>query len=119
MRFTIGRYNRASEKAVLEYAQGEVKCMKGIVDHEASLQAGIASHSILFLCIQTQSKSKWGLLQTIMNGLKECGLEEIDHCSWHPWSAKAVMVNEIHARDTNKINVDFPGDVQERLDACH
>jgi len=119
LRYTINRYNRISENVVLEYAQEEIKRIEGeggAIDHEASLQADIATHTALFLCVQTQSKSKWGLFDSIMKSLKECGLQTIDVRSWHPRGADTMMVNEIYARDTHKIDANDSAEVQKRLD---
>ena len=82
LRFTISYYNKLGEKAV-EAAALEEEQRKHNLDVPSSsrasevinadLVAGIKSRSTVFLCIQTQSKSAWGLLGNLMKCMANVG----------------------------------------------
>ncbi len=67
LRFTIAYYNKKGQETV-ERAAEEEGMRKHVLGHELedSLVAGIKNKTTVFLCIQTQSDSKWGLLNSIM-----------------------------------------------------
>jgi len=54
--------------------------------------------STIFLCIQTQSESSWGLLNAIMSTMAKRSLDVIDHRSWSPRGLQTTLVNEVYAR---------------------
>lgn len=67
LRFTIAYYNKKGQEEVERVAEEE-----GMRQHllgsdiDDSLVQGIRNKSTVFLCIQTQSDSKWGLLNSLM-----------------------------------------------------
>jgi Kef-type K+ transport system membrane component KefB len=70
LRFTISHYNKKGEAAVEEAAEEEEerRRMDGMrLPTDEDLVKGILKGSTIFLCIQTQSESKWGLLNSIMS----------------------------------------------------
>jgi hypothetical protein len=81
LRFTISYYNKKAEARVEQAVQKEMERKHDldtltvttgtIAQSEASNQAqfvdGIKKQTTVFLCIQTQSDSKWGLLHALMN----------------------------------------------------
>ena len=129
LRFTISYYNRKGEEAVAKAAQEEElrkhdldAKTAGTGDITASTQkddndlvAGIKSHTDVFLVIQTQSESKWGLLMRIMSVMGKKGLEIIDHRAWSPRGVHTTLVNEVYAR--TKLNVPSGQTSQQALDA--
>ena len=74
LRFTISYYNKKGEEAVEKAAEEEeqrkhdldAKTVSTGHSKEEELVAGIKNNTTVFLCIQTQSDSKWGLLLNIM-----------------------------------------------------
>lgn len=70
LRFTISYYNKKGEEAVEKAAEEEDKRRKKDsirLPSDEDLVKGILKGSTIFLCIQTQSESKWGLLNSIMS----------------------------------------------------
>lgn len=67
LRFTISYYNKKGQETV-ERAAEEENMRKHILGSEVenALVQGIRNNTTVFLCIQTQSESKWGLLPSIM-----------------------------------------------------
>lgn len=67
LRFTIAYYNKKGQETV-ERAAEEEGMRNHMLGHdiEDSLVQGIRNNTTVFLCIQTQSESKWGLLPLIM-----------------------------------------------------
>ena len=65
LRFTITHYNKLGEKAV-EDAMKEEESSRNSERINANLLEGIKNCTAIFLCIQTQSQSKWGLLGSLM-----------------------------------------------------
>lgn len=69
LRFTISYYNKQSQAEVQKLAEEEEERRKlgtDIEKQDEDLIKGIKDKSAIFLCIQTQSDSKWGLLNSIM-----------------------------------------------------
>lgn len=107
LRYTITWYNKKAEEAVLRAAEEEIvrrHDLESFVEiteeqREEQLRLGIKNQTVVFLCIQTQSDSRWGLMHSIMNALQKLGLEVIDHRSWHPRGVNTTLVNEIYVRD--------------------
>ena len=101
LRFTISHYNKKAEervaKATKEEFQGEDASLRG--DKEQQLREGIKNDTTVFLCIQTQSTSTWGLLTRLMSTMQRLGVEVIDHRSWHPRGVDTTLVNEVFVKD--------------------
>lgn len=101
LRFTISHYNKKAEervaKAAKEEFQGEDASLRG--DKEQQLREGIKNDTTVFLCIQTQSTSTWGLLTKLMSTMQRLGVEVIDHRSWHPRGVDTTLVNEVFVKD--------------------
>ena len=101
LRFTISHYNKKAEervaKAAKEEFQGEDASLRG--DKEQQLREGIKNDTTVFLCIQTQSTSTWGLLTRLMSTMQRLGVEVIDHRSWHPRGVDTTLVNEVFVKD--------------------
>lgn len=94
LRFTINYYKRIAEEEIQQMADDEMKVnhnlevetVAGTSDGEPAtdLVGEIKSDRAVFLVIQTQSESRWGLLLSLMSTLGKLGLDVIDHRSWHP-----------------------------------
>jgi hypothetical protein len=91
LRFTINYYRKKSEKAIQQAVDEEAAKDDGLLEN-------IIKQSTVFLCIQTQSESRWGLMYEIMNAMYKLGLEVIDHRSWHPRGVHTTLVNEIYCK---------------------
>eukprot|EP00934_Nitzschia_sp_Nitz4_P000672 Nitzschia sp. Nitz4//scaffold12_size214221//175755//178084//NITZ4_001527-RA/size214221-augustus-gene-0.35-mRNA-1//-1//CDS//3329535101//672//frame0 len=91
LRFTISYWHKISQ-AKVEMAAEE--------DHsiEDALIHGICNNSTVFLCIETQSESRWGLMNNLMSTMNEKGLDIIDHRAWNPRGFNTTLVNEIYTR---------------------
>lgn len=101
LRYTIARYNKKAELLIQQAAQDEMERNHNL-NTEDKLLSTIKNHTAVFLCIQTQSDSKWGILHSIMSCMNKQGLEIIDHRSWHPRGVNTTLVNEIYAKDVLK-----------------
>lgn len=120
LRFTISYYNKKAEEAVKQAVMDEMNRKHDLEstvdepDHNQVLEEGIRNKSTVFLCIQTQSESSWGLLHRLMGTLAKLELEVIDHRAWSPRGINTTLVNEIYAKDS----LDFrSGDSAEQLNA--
>jgi len=123
LRFTISYYHKKAQKALDEAADLELqRNMTLRKDHE--LMGEIESRTAVFLSIQTQSNSGWGLLPKIMQSLFRMGIEVIDHRSWHPRGVDTTLVNEIYAKDSiqfgdeeeaNKVLQERINEIQDNL----
>eukprot|EP00934_Nitzschia_sp_Nitz4_P006427 Nitzschia sp. Nitz4//scaffold273_size25297//20719//24905//NITZ4_008321-RA/size25297-processed-gene-0.7-mRNA-1//-1//CDS//3329545262//6417//frame0 len=99
LRFTISYYNkRGQEKVELAAEQEEMR--QHTLGHsvEESLVQGIRNKSTVFLCIQTQSNSRWGLLHALMQVMGKKGLDIIDHRAWSPRGINTTLVNEVYGQ---------------------
>jgi len=99
LRFTINHYNKKGEEAV-ERAASEEDTRRTIQrqPNDEDIVHGIKQGSTIFLCIQTQSESSWGLLNSIMGTMAKKNLDVIDHRAWSPRGMNTTLVNEIYAR---------------------
>ena len=113
LRFTISYYNKkaAAELEALANAEMERKHdLDSIHDEggltpsqrEDKLVGDIRNKTAVFLCIQSHSEGRWGLMHHLMATLSKLGLEIIDHRAWHPRGIDTTLVNEIYAKDTIK-----------------
>lgn len=123
LRFTISYYNKKGEEAVCEAAEEEalrkhdleaVPSSVAASAGDVALVSGIKNQTDVFLCIQTQSEAKWGLLIKIMELMGKKGLDVIDHRAWAPRGINTTLVNEIYARCRLKVKDDQT--TQEALD---
>lgn len=120
LRFTIGYYNRKAQADVDRLAKEEMERNHDLErdtemsdeDRQAQLVGDIRSKTAVFLCIQTRSMSRWGLLNQMMSALASLGLDIIDHRSWHPRGISTTLVTEVYVKD--KIEVK-KGESQEVL----
>jgi Kef-type K+ transport system membrane component KefB len=113
LRFTINYYNKKAEQELQDMANDEMdrnhkleagdEGMEGMLptlsEREDKLVHEIEEHRAVFLCIQTQSDSAWGLIPRIMQKLAALKLDIIDYRSWHPRGINTTLVNEIYAKD--------------------
>lgn len=74
LRFTISYYNKKGEEAVEKAAEEEEHrkhdlevLTQSTGDLDEDFVQGIKNETTVFLCIQTQSDSKWGLLNSLMS----------------------------------------------------
>jgi hypothetical protein len=115
LRFTISYYNRKGEETVARVAEEQgmrkhdldaktVDLTLSMGDKE--LVDGIKNHTDVFLVIQTQSESRWGLLMKVMSVMGKQGLDVIDHRAWSPRGINTTLVNEVYARAKLVINSD-------------
>ena len=108
LRFTISHYNKKAEEKVAKAAEEEFQdegAADGSIrrdDKEKQLREGIKNDTTVFLCIQTQSESSWGLLTKLMSAMQRLGVEVIDHRSWHPRGVDTTLVNEVFVKDNLK-----------------
>ena len=102
LRFTISYYNKKGEEAVARLAEEEEQREHSVIlnvdSGDDDLLAGIKNQTEVFLVIQTQSESTWGLLIKIMGVLGSKGLDVIDHRAWSPRGINTTLVNEVYAR---------------------
>jgi len=117
LRFTISYYNKKGEEAVARAAEEEEQREQStleITKGDDDLVDGIKNQTEIFLVIQTQSESTWGLLIKIMGVLGSKGLDVIDHRAWSPRGINTTLVNEVYARSPICISEDQT--LQEALD---
>jgi len=103
LRLTIASYNKVKENQIRDAEKLEHRRMS-VVDSIDDLATVDKLRSTVFLCIQTQSDSSWGLLPAIMNRMSKLQLEAIDHRSWNPRGANTTLVNEIYVKDDVKLD---------------
>jgi Kef-type K+ transport system membrane component KefB len=119
LRFTISYYNKKGEEAVARAAEEEEQrdrsASLNIENGDDDLVVGIKNQTEVFLVIQTQSESTWGLLINIMGVLGSKGLDVIDHRAWSPRGINTTLVNEVYAR--SPIQVVASQTLQNALDA--
>lgn len=68
-------------------------------EQEKRLRERIEANKIIFLCIQIQCASTWGLIPKIIGKLGNLGLEVIDNRSWHPRGVDSTLMTEIFVED--------------------
>ncbi len=56
-----------------------------------STQEQIKADKIVFLCIQIQCSSTWGLIPKMISTLSKLHVEVIDNRSWHPRGGKSIL----------------------------
>ena len=90
LRYIIGVYNRRAENEIKRIADEEMERQHNLeVHHDGptdsqrleQLQADIQSQRAVFLCIQTQSESKWGLLPKVMGTTGKLGYVRRRSCA--------------------------------------
>jgi len=123
LRFTISYYHKKAEQELQDLANEEMDRKHQLEDggydslsnedQEHKLVDEITKRRAVFLCIQTQSESAWGLMPRIMAKLSELKLDIIDHRSWHPRGIDTTLVNEIYVKDVLKL--EKKGEAQELL----
>lgn len=62
-------------------------------------QEHIEANKIVFLCIQIQCASTWGLIPKIISTLTSLKVEVIDNRSWHPRGVDSTLMTEIFVQD--------------------
>lgn len=62
-------------------------------------QEQIRANKIVFLCIQIQCSSTWGLIPKIISTLSKLNVEVIDNRSWHPRGVDTTLMTEIFVED--------------------
>lgn len=123
LRFTIGYYNKKAEETVRRLADEELERNHKLdggealteTEREEQLVNSIQSQRAVFMCIQTQSMAKWGLLHRMIDTVSKLGLDIIDHRSWHPRGINTTLLTEVYVRD--HIDFQHKGELQEVLDA--
>ena len=65
----------------------------------SNLQENIEANKIIFLCIQIQCGSTWGLIPKIISKLSALKLEVIDNRSWHHRGVDSTLMTEIFVQD--------------------
>lgn len=107
LRATISHYNKVAEKMVEEAEDLERQRANTIDDaltltpeeQEKRLREHIEANKIIFLCIQIQCASTWGLIPKIISRLTSLNLEVIDNRSWHPRGVDSTLMTEIFVQD--------------------
>lgn len=69
------------------------------VEQEKRFRERIEANKVIFLCIQIQCASTWGLIARIISKLGSLGLEVIDNRSWHPRGVDSTLMTEIFVED--------------------
>lgn len=118
LRYTISYYNRKGEEAVARAAEQEEQREHSQLElgqGNDELLDGIKNQTQIFLVIQTQSESTWGLLIKIMGVLGTKGLDVIDHRAWSPRGINTTLVNEVYAR--SPFRMETGKTLQESLDS--
>lgn len=110
LRFTIGYYKNKAEEDLKQLANNEMKLNHNL----ENLLGEIENERAVFLCIQTQSEARWGLLLQLMASLGQLGLDVIDHRSWHPRGIDTTLVNEVYCKDV--LDIREAGTAQAMLD---
>jgi len=123
LRFTISYYHKKAEQELQDLANEEMDRKHQLEDgeydslskedRENELVDEITKQRAVFLCIQTQSESAWGLMPRIMAKLSDLKLDIIDHRSWHPRGIDTTLVNEIYVKDV--LTLEKKGEAQEVL----
>lgn len=116
LRYTINKYNALAKDRVRDAAKLEANRNNSDVEkgrHNEDLAECIMNHTAVFMCIQTQSQSAWGLMMDILNGMRKANLEVVDHRSWHPRGVSTTLVNEVYVRDLKNLEEDQ--DIADRL----
>ena len=105
LRFTISYFNKLAEKMVKQ-AEDLERQRAGTIDEalspeeqEKRLRERIEANKIIFLCIQIQCASTWGLIPKTIGKLGSLGLEVIDNRSWHPRGVDSTLMTEIFVED--------------------
>lgn len=89
LRFTISYYNKKTEKMLEKIANDEME-RHHLLEGEGTLAEQIQQRRAVFLCIQTQSLGRWGLMHELMSTLAKLGLDVIDHRAWRKFFAKVT-----------------------------
>jgi len=120
LKLIITMYNKKEQDNLRKAEEIELKRSMSILNiddienaNQSSLKRGI-SKSTVFVCIQTQSDSQWGLLYKLMNTMGKLKLEIIDHRTWNPRGINTTLVNEIYAKDSIQITNDSDDDQAEQ-----
>jgi Kef-type K+ transport system membrane component KefB len=90
LRFTISYYNRRAEKMIEKIANDEME-RNHLLEGEESLVQQIQLKRAVFLCIQTQSLGRWGLMHELMSAMAKLGLDVIDHRAWRKYLCISYM----------------------------
>jgi len=107
LRYIIAKYKKIAEKMVAEAEELERERANTIdnalnlspQEQEKRLMAHISANKIIFLCIQIQCSSTWGLIPRIISTLTSLKLEVIDNRSWHPRGVDSTLMTEIFLQD--------------------
>jgi predicted Kef-type K+ transport protein len=113
LRFTISYYNKKGEEAVKKAAEEEeirkhdldvYTQTTGASSTDEELVQGIKNQTTVFLCIQTQSESKWGLLHALMGCMtKVCIIVRKRRLADHPRSILQSYLPAQQLGQTEKI----------------
>jgi len=107
LRYTISYFNRMAERMVKDAEELERQRANTIDDtmcltpeeQEKRLMDNIDANKVIFLCIQIQCASTWGLIPKIISTLTSLKLEVIDNRSWHPRGVDSTLMTEIFVQD--------------------
>ncbi|KAL7533649.1 hypothetical protein ACHAXR_005367 [Thalassiosira sp. AJA248-18] len=131
LRFTISYYNKITEKMVKQAEELERQRAHAAEDalnltpeeQEKRLRENIEANKIVFLCIQIQCASTWGLIPKIISTLSSLKLEVIDNRSWHPRGVDSTLMTEIFVQDDcflGKVDEEAQGKtIDERIEEVH
>lgn len=135
LRYTISHFNKIAERMVQEAEEKERRRAGSVDDtleltpeeQEKRLRENIEANKVIFLCIQIQCASTWGLIPKIISTLSKLGLEVIDNRSWHPRGVDSTLMTEIFVEDDMFLHQGEPGEgdeehvltVDERIEAVN
>eukprot|EP00584_Thalassiosira_punctigera_P009402 CAMPEP_0172543510 /NCGR_PEP_ID=MMETSP1067-20121228/13882_1 /TAXON_ID=265564 ORGANISM="Thalassiosira punctigera, Strain Tpunct2005C2" /NCGR_SAMPLE_ID=MMETSP1067 /ASSEMBLY_ACC=CAM_ASM_000444 /LENGTH=824 /DNA_ID=CAMNT_0013329939 /DNA_START=341 /DNA_END=2815 /DNA_ORIENTATION=+ len=113
LRFTISKFNNIAERMVKEAELVEQRRASVIdesavltpEDQEKRMKENIKANKIVFLCIQIQCASTWGLIPKIISTLTSLKVEVIDNRSWHPRGVDSTLMTEIFVQDDFFLNL--------------
>jgi len=130
LRATISYYNKVAEKIVKE-AESKERRRSSVAtgsleltpeEQEKQLRDNIDANKIIFLCIQVQCSSTWGLIPKIISTLTTLKVEVIDNRSWHPRGVDSTLMTEIFVQDNYFLHLtdeETSKTVDERIDEVH
>ncbi|KAL7540185.1 hypothetical protein ACHAWF_006616 [Thalassiosira exigua] len=127
LRATISHFNKVAEQMVKDAENVERRRAAAIEetahlspeDQEKILRENIEANKIIFLCVQIQCASTWGLIPKIITSLTSLKLEVIDNRSWHPRGVDSTLMTEIFVQDDCFLNAhdeEMTATVEDRIE---
>ena len=84
---------------IVQLSESSISLFYFIFNIHFLFQEQIRANKIVFLCIQIQCSSTWGLIPKIISTLSKLNVEVIDNRSWHPRGVDTTLMTEIFVED--------------------